>query len=319
MKTAIIGVDTGNSYMKTQRVAFASGLVDIGDNPSGGTSGILSIADKNYALSGERVVYQEDKTKREDYFILTLAAIAKELQFGNPTTNHFEREIFLSVGLPPEHIKRLGKSFTQYFLRPEPFTYTFETSEFTIAIPKVKLNPQGLSAAVPYMQELKKYKVVYVVDIGGYTTDVYRLISGKPDLGFVKTLDEGVLHLYDRIRGEAFHKLKVKPDNMELDELFISNFCPNPKLKSLAYEIKRQYAPTILEMLTQIGVKFGNAYILFCGGGSALFKQDFLKSNEEFNGSDWVRFIHGVHSNAKGYRFLAMSAMNDAEKQSIEK
>lgn len=72
-------VDHGNSSIKTVNFVFSSGLADYPIRPPVDTD-ILEYGGKYWTLSGKRISYMRDKTKDDRYFILTLFAIAKELQ-----------------------------------------------------------------------------------------------------------------------------------------------------------------------------------------------------------------------------------------------
>ncbi len=64
-----------------------------------------------YSLSNNRLSYQYDKTLDERYYLLTLVAIAKELELVHTT----RADVDLAVGLPPEHFGRLRAPFAAYF------------------------------------------------------------------------------------------------------------------------------------------------------------------------------------------------------------
>ena len=93
-------VDHGNSSIKTVNFVFSSGLADYPIRPPVDTD-ILEYGGKYWTLSGKRISYMRDKTKDDRYFILTLFAIAKELQKSDTMSPMVETD--LAVGLPPEH------------------------------------------------------------------------------------------------------------------------------------------------------------------------------------------------------------------------
>ena len=93
-------IDHGNSAMKTVNFVFPSGLIDNPIRPPVDTE-MLEYDGKFWTLSGQRISYMRDKTKDERYWILTLFAIAKELEKSGNTSPMVEAD--LAVGLPPEH------------------------------------------------------------------------------------------------------------------------------------------------------------------------------------------------------------------------
>lgn len=72
----IIGVDHGYAAMKTAHFAFPSGLVAYEYEPYT-LSNVLEYGGKFYVVGSGRQPLQKDKTQAEDYYLLTLAAIAK--------------------------------------------------------------------------------------------------------------------------------------------------------------------------------------------------------------------------------------------------
>ena len=109
----LFSIDHGNSAVKTPNFTFTSGLADYPVRPPVETD-VLEYAGKFWTLSGQRISYMRDKTQNDRYFILTLFAIAKELQRMGTLPTVVEAE--LAVGLPPEHYA-LRRKFASYFRR----------------------------------------------------------------------------------------------------------------------------------------------------------------------------------------------------------
>ena len=110
--TVVVGVDTGNKCIKTRNHNFVSGIVCKDFYVSGGGS-TIRYNNKYYQINDSRIVYRIDKTINDDYFVLTLFAIIKELQSrGYDIYNkNNELNIILALGLPPQHIQSLGADF----------------------------------------------------------------------------------------------------------------------------------------------------------------------------------------------------------------
>ena len=60
-------------------------------------SNVLEYGGKYYVVGSGRQPLQKDKTQTEDYYLLTLAAVAKELAYRNAGT---AADIHLAAGLP---------------------------------------------------------------------------------------------------------------------------------------------------------------------------------------------------------------------------
>ena len=96
----LIAIDHGNYAIKTPHHSFVSGLSEHTVKPPMADE-ILEYDGRYWTTSGKRLSYMRDKTQDERYFILTLFAIAKELE----DTGRYSpvEQIQLAVGLPPEH------------------------------------------------------------------------------------------------------------------------------------------------------------------------------------------------------------------------
>lgn len=110
----IISVDTGNKQIKTAHRIFSAGLVESDSYPPFG-SDVLSYRGKYYTISGDRIPYMRDKTQDPRYFVLTLFAIAYELQQAGADLDDLH-EIKLLIGLPPAHFGNMRRRYEQYFL-----------------------------------------------------------------------------------------------------------------------------------------------------------------------------------------------------------
>mgnify|MGYP002587255535 CR=1 FL=1 len=91
-----IGVDHGYAAMKTAHCSFPSGLAEYEHEPYT-QKNVLCYDGKYYVVGSGRQPLQKDKTADENYYLLTLAAIAKEIAYRNaPTTT----PVILAAGLP---------------------------------------------------------------------------------------------------------------------------------------------------------------------------------------------------------------------------
>ena len=112
-ESMIVGVDHGYAAMKTAHFSFPPGLVAYEHEPYT-LKDVLEYGGKFYVVGSGRQALQKNKTQTEDYYLLTLAAIAKELSF-----RHAEpaAEIHLVAGLPLTSFGREKNAFREYLLR----------------------------------------------------------------------------------------------------------------------------------------------------------------------------------------------------------
>ena len=142
----LIAIDHGNYSVKTVHHSFVSGLSEHTVKPPM-TDEILEYGGRYWTLSGRRLSYMRDKTQDERYFILTLFAIAKEMENNSPYMP-LER-IQLAVGLPPEHYGVLKDTFTKYFKRDGILHFVYQDRSYSILIDRVMVFPQAYAAVVP--------------------------------------------------------------------------------------------------------------------------------------------------------------------------
>ncbi len=130
----LIGVDHGNKQIKTVHCnPFVSGLQQSITKPFGQS---LQYRGNYYTLSNERIPFRKDKTEDDRFFVLTLIAIAEELE-----TRHIGKQelynIQLPVGLPPAHFGAQAKKFTDYFKRDGIVEFVYRDKPYAIRITDV--------------------------------------------------------------------------------------------------------------------------------------------------------------------------------------
>ncbi len=92
----VIGIDHGFSLIKSYHNIMNNGVARISGKPPV-IENSLYYDSNYYVIGGNRMTVNEDKTEIDNYFILTLAAIAKELK-----TREIEKfaKVVLGVGVP---------------------------------------------------------------------------------------------------------------------------------------------------------------------------------------------------------------------------
>ena len=111
--TLTIGVDHGYAAMKSAHFSFPTGLVEYEHEPYT-RQNVLEYGGKFYVVGSGRQPLQKDKTLTEDYYLLTLAAIAKELACRKADAT---ASVHLAAGLPLTSFGRDKKKFRAYLLQ----------------------------------------------------------------------------------------------------------------------------------------------------------------------------------------------------------
>lgn len=294
----IIAIDHGNYAIKTLNDSFVAGLAEHTVKPPMAEE-VLEYEGRFYTLTGNRLSYMRDKTQDDRYFILTLFAIAKEL---NPTGNISVFQIDLAVGLPPEHYGVLKNRFSQYFKRSGIIRYFYKDEPVSIMIRSVHVYPQAYAAVVPNASKLVHTLRMFIIDIGGYTTDVLLLRNGKPDLQFCRSLEMGVITMNNDIirRVSALHDMLIEDDHISAVLEDKDTILPQD-VKETIRKSARSHAKDILDKLRELQVDLRSNPATFIGGGSILFKP-FIESSPLVTSAE---FIQDPKANALGYYILA--------------
>ena len=207
----LIGVDHGNKQIKTVHCSpFVSGLQQSITKPFGQS---LQYRGNYYTLSNERIPFRKDKTEDDRFFVLTLIAIAEELearQIGKQELYNIQ----LPVGLPPAHFGAQAKKFTDYFKRDGIVEFVYRDKPYAIRITDVVCYPQAYAAAATMLHTLMDDPKAVVLDIGGFTADYLLLKNGKADLTSCDSLENGVILLYNKIRSRGNSELDLLRERM---------------------------------------------------------------------------------------------------------
>ena len=140
----IIGIDHGYYAIKTAHCSFPAGLTSYGEHEPYTRQGLLEFGGCFFVCGSGRQPIQRDKTVNDNYYLLTLAAIAKEIQQrGLPS----ECSVRIAAGLPLTSFGRDKPKFRDYLLRSnQPVNFKFEGVEYSITIEEVAVFPQGYAA-----------------------------------------------------------------------------------------------------------------------------------------------------------------------------
>lgn len=304
----LISIDHGNYAIKTVNHTFVSGLVEHTVKPPM-TEDIMEYKGSYWTLSGKRLNYMKDKTQDERFFILSLFAIAKELESSglySPIEN-----IDLAVGLPPEHYGVLKEKFADYFRRTETIKFTYKDKPYNVIINNVMVFPQAYAAVVPHSSLVMNELRVFIVDIGGYTTDVLLLRNGKPDLQFCRSFETGIITMNSEIvrKVGTLYDMRIEDEHISAVLGGKETILPS-EVKETITKATGLHAKDILDNLREHQVDLRSNPVVFIGGGSRLLRS-FLENSPMVAKA---HFIDSPNANAIGYKLLGqkkLSIMNN--------
>ena len=133
----IIGIDHGYYAIKTAHCSFPAGLTSYGEHEPYTRQGLLELAGCFFVCGTGRQPIQRDKTLNDNYYLLTLATIAKEIhQRCLPP----ECSVRIAAGLPLTSFGRGKPKFRDYLLRSrQPVIFKFEGVEYSITTAAISM------------------------------------------------------------------------------------------------------------------------------------------------------------------------------------
>lgn len=299
----VIGIDHGWSQVKTATTVFPSAIEE---NPSPTfLKDVLEYEGKYYSIGNKRFEVKNSKVEDEDFYLLSLVAIAKELENRGCMT---EANVYLAVGLPLTRFGEEKQAFIDYLSRKEDITFKLSEKEYHIKIVRVSVYPQCYSAVTEMIPMFQRKALV--VDVGSWTVDIMPVINKKPDDARCDSLQEGLI-----VRMREINRLCAKQFNFELDEMDIEHYMRYHQVPNLPENVialmetqLRDYADSIVRSLKELKFNIQTTPIIFVGGGAVVMKNfcSMKLPNMEFK--------LDVKANAKGYETMAKIALRNSRR-----
>ena len=219
----IIGIDHGYYAIKTAHCSFPAGLTSYGEHEPYTRQGLLEFGGCFFVCGSGRQPIQRDKTVNDNYYLLTLAAIAKEiLQRGLPP----ECSVRIAAGLPLTSFGRDKPKFKDYLLRSnQPVNYKFEGVEYSITIEEVAIFPQGYAALMTETGLLQDEPSMLLMDLGGWTVDLMRIDNAIPVADTAHSLELGMIRCVDDIREQVRRETGLSLTDAQIENMLAGQPC----------------------------------------------------------------------------------------------
>ena len=293
----MIGVDHGYAAMKTAHFSFPTGLVEYEHEPYT-QKDVLEHGGKYYVVGSARQPLQRDKTVTEDYYLLTLAAIARELEYRGAERT---AKVLLAAGLPLTSFGRDKKKFREYLLRDgKPVSFLYEGRDYAVTISDVMLFPQGYAAVLTQTELLDEPSVI-VADIGGWTVDLMRLDNRIPNAATCRSLELGIIRCLDEIGEKVRQMFGVSMTDAQIESVLRGGAVSmDDRIRAVIHAQAGQYVRDLLSTIMESGLDVRAMPAIFLGGGAALLKRHVSAAE------DLCRplLLDDVSLNAKGYERL---------------
>ena len=289
----VIGIDHGYGNMKTSNFCFPTGVIAYDSEPLF-TADMLTYDGKYYLIGEGHKEFAPDKIKDEDYYVLNLAAIAKELKAANVTEAH----IVIAAGLPLTWTSGQKAEFKAYLSKNTEVEFTYKKNAYRIYIDDVRIYPQGYAAIASFASTIKGVNLI--ADIGNGTMNTLYMINGKPQQGKMFTEKFGTYQCTLGIREAFMQKNQREINDAIIDEILITGRANiTPSDLKIIKGIAAEYVRNIFRRLREHGYDENTMMLYITGGGGCLVK-NFSKVNP-----NRVKFVEDICAAAKGYEYLA--------------
>lgn len=295
----IVAVDAGYGNMKTVTCSFPTGLTAYDEKPYF-TENLLIYNDRFYIIGSGHKEFSSQKIMDEDYYVLTLAAIARELSAHNLNT----AKILLAVGLPLTWFVKQQATYRKYLLKNRTLSFNFRGTDYRIEIADVMVFPQGYAAIAEHINELRDVNIC--ADIGNGTVNLFRVVDRRPEMKSMTTEACGVKDCVVAMRlALANQHSGAKVDDSIIERIIRSGTARiDRSYLDVLVAAAREYTESLFRRFREYGYDEKTTRLFILGGGGCLIR-NFGKYNPES-----VTINADIHANAKGYERLAFDRLS---------
>ena len=297
----VIGIDHGFGNVKTASCCFRSGVTLCEKEPTFKAN--MLVYDGCYYLIGEgRKEFTPDKIRDNDYYVLTLAAIAEELNANGLTT----AQVHIAAGLPLTWVSEQKDAFRKYLTRNYNVEFTFRGIEYRVTVVGASVFPQGFAAVADKLCDFRNVNLL--CDIGNGTMNLLYVCDGRPDPNRCWTEKYGVNQCVLAVREEIMRKFGVALDESIIEDVIRHGTAElSERYLSVIQSVAGQYVEGIMRRLREHEYDPESVRLYIVGGGGCLVRH-FGEYDERR-----VTIDPDICATAKGYESLAAYQMQRGE------
>ena len=289
----IIGIDHGFGNIKTAHCCFKSGVKQYDKEPALG-SDVLVYDDKYYVIGEEHKEFKFEKVNDIDYYILTLAALAKELKIAKLRN----ARVHIAAGLPLTWVSEQKEHFREYLLQNTSVDFEFKGRQYHIEFVGADIFPQGFPAVINDLGLLKDNNML--ADIGNGTMNIMYIKNGKAVQSNSCTEKFGTNQCMIAIRERLMSMYGITLDDVTIDGIIKNGTADIPeKYMEPVKEAAKEYVEGIMRRLREHGYNQELMKLYVVGGGCYMIK-NFADIDPKR-----VIFNEDIKATAKGYELLA--------------
>ena len=299
-KPIIIGIDHGYGNIKTAHTCFPTGVTAHDREPT--FKNDLLIYDSRYYTVGEgHKEFTAEKMTDSDYYLLTLAAIGRELHIRHLTS----ARVHIAAGLPLTWVSEQKDAFKAYLLQNDSANFNFRGVDYHVEFIGADIFPQGFAAVAGNLGQFKGTNML--CDIGNGTMNVMYINERRPVLSRCYTekfgthqcmlaVRENVLRQFGKTLDDATIERVLRKGTADIGERYLTAIC----------ETAAEYVAGIFRRLREHEYDPELMRLYVVGGGSCL-----VRNFGEYE-TGRVIFNDDICATAKGYELLAESKMKKA-------
>jgi plasmid segregation protein ParM len=293
----VIGIDHGWSQMKTSNTCFNTSIKELANAPAFHDN-VLEYGNRYFAVGEDRLEVLDSKVENENFYLLTLVAIAKELQVRGKS----EADVVLAVGLPLTRFSAERKPFIDYLAKNEDVVFGFEQRLYKVHIQSVSVYPQCYAAVAGMLSTFGKKALV--VDVGSWTVDSMLIVNKRPDNSKCDTQNEGLIRCMREINRVAVQVKNRKIDEADIQEYMQTGKTELPKdFKVVMDQQIHEFVDKVYRYQTECGYSLDMIPVYFVGGGAVVMRN--FGRYQQPN----IHYVLDVKANAKGFETMARIAL----------
>ena len=291
----VIGTDLGYGNIKTANTVTPTGI-SVYDTEPIFQGNILEYNGKYYRFGENHKEFIADKSIDDDFYILNLMAVARELQ----RAGIYDAKVYLATGLPLTWVRAQRSSFKEYLMKNKVVDFRYNDRNFHIEFVACSVYPQGYPAIVERIKEFKGTNVL--ADIGNGTMNILYIQNKKPIESKSWTEKLGVNQCVIRIKNIIMDMYGVKIDDSIVEQfLRFGKADISDRYLKILHKTAVEYTQDIFSALRKYEYNSELMKLYIIGGGGCIIK-NFADYDKER-----VIIIDDICAAAKGFEYLAYS------------
>ena len=297
----IIAVDHGYGNIKTANTVTPTGITAYETEPIF-TGNILDYNGTYYRIGEGHKEFIPDKAIDEDYYLLTLMAVARELNIFSIQ----EADVHLAAGLPLTWIRHQREEFRSYLLQNLEVSYRFNNKDYHIRFVGCSLYPQGYPAIVNRLGDLKGTNLL--ADIGNGTMNILYINNKTAQESRCWTEKFGVNQCLIAAKNAILDRFGVKIEEATVEQVlrFKAADISAPYLNCIT-AVARQYVANIFSTLRKYEYNPDLMRLYVVGGGGCMIRNFGMYDESR------VTILDDICATAKGYEHLALMSLKRRE------